>query len=63
MNNLTQLISGLLLAFILLSSAHAGSVDISVDPFSMYQSDMQLTEEGDGSEKNTTAGEEEEPDC
>ena len=69
MKNLTQILAGLMLVFSLLSTAHATSIDISVDQFAVYQSDTPApeaeteTEEGADGEKKKKAGEEEEPDC
>ena len=64
MKNLTQLLAGMILAFSLLSTAHASSIDISIDQLAVYQSDTPATEEGGDDEgKKKKDGEEEEPDC
>ncbi len=63
MTKLTQLLAGMILALSLLSTAHASSIDISIDQFAVYQSDTPATEEAGDDEEKKKDGEEEEPDC
>lgn len=61
----------MMLVFSLLSATHATSIDISVDQFSVYQSDTPTTNEdgedtpatGEDGEEKKKSGEEEEPEC
>ena len=65
MTNLSKLVATMILAFGLLSTAQASSIELSTGEFAIYQSDAPTTgEDGeDGEKKKKKEGEEEEPDC
>jgi len=71
MTNLTKLLAAMILAFGLLSTTHAASIDLSVDQFANYQSEAPATDETDGTtdgtdddgKKKKKDGEAEEPEC